>query len=107
MKIKICIGAFIALFMASLSLHAQSKLNVIATTEDLAAIAREVGGDHVTVDSIAKGYQDPHFVEPKPSYLLKLTKADLLLVVGLQLEIGWLPPLITQSRNAKIQVSGQ
>jgi ABC-type Zn uptake system ZnuABC Zn-binding protein ZnuA len=50
------------------------------------------------------GYQDPHFVEPKPSFLLKLQKADLLVVVGLQLEIGWLPPLITQSRNPKIQV---
>src|SRR5690349_1002987 len=71
-----------------------------------AAIAREIGGDNVTVDSIAKGYQDPHFVEPKPSFILKLQKADLLLTVGLQLEIGWLPPLINQSRNAKIQVGG-
>ena len=86
--------------------QAASKLNVMTATEDLAAIAREVGGDQVTVDSIAKGYQDPHFVEPKPSFLLKLQKADLLVVVGLQLEIGWLPPLITQSRNAKIQVGG-
>src|SRR5215467_8445687 len=83
--------------------HAAGKLNVMTTTEDLAALAREVGGDKVNVDSIAKGYQDPHFVEPKPSFLLKLQKADLLAVVGLQLEIGWLPPLITQSRNAKIQ----
>src|SRR4051812_25510188 len=82
---------------------AASKINVIGSTEDLAAIAREVGGDAVVVDSIAKGYQDPHFVEPKPSYILKLQKADLLLTVGLQLEIGWLPPLITQSRNPKIQ----
>src|SRR5438309_7621482 len=104
MKIKICIGAFIALFMASLFLHAQSKLNVIATTEDLAAIAREVGGDHITVDSIAKGYQDPHFVEAKPSFILKLQKADLLILVGRELEIGWLPPLIQQSRNSKVQV---
>ena len=83
---------------------AAPKINVVTTTEDVAAIAREIGGDRVAVDSIAKGYQDPHFVEPKPSFLLKLQKADLLLVVGLQLEIGWLPPLITQSRNAKIQV---
>jgi ABC-type Zn uptake system ZnuABC Zn-binding protein ZnuA len=82
---------------------AASKLNVMTTTEDLAAIAREVGGDKITVDSIAKGYQDPHFVEPKPSFLLKLQKADLLAAVGLQLEIGWLPPLQTQSRNGKIQ----
>ena len=82
---------------------AASKLNVVATTEDLAALAREIGGDRINVDSIAKGYQDPHFVEPKPSFVLKLQKADLLVVVGLQLEIGWLPPLITQSRNSKIQ----
>jgi zinc/manganese transport system substrate-binding protein len=80
-----------------------AKLNVVTTTEDLAALAREVGGDKISVDSIAKGYQDPHFVEPKPSFVLKLQKADLLAVVGLDLEIGWLPPLQTQSRNGKIQ----
>ena len=51
-----------------------------------------------------KGYQDPHFVEAKPSFILKLQKADLLIVVGRELEIGWLPPLIQQSRNAKVQV---
>jgi zinc/manganese transport system substrate-binding protein len=63
-----------------------------------------VGGDRVQVESIARGYQDPHFVEAKPSFLLKLQKADLLVLVGLQLEAGWLPPLITQSRNPRIQV---
>src|ERR1043166_9483359 len=89
--------------MASVCARAAGKLNVETTTEDLAALAREIGGDKVTVDSIAKGYQDPHFVEPKPSFLLKLQKADILAVVGLQLEIGWLPPLQTQSRNPKIQ----
>ncbi len=93
-----------ALLAAAPSTAAQ--INVMTSTEDLAALAREAGGDKVTVDSIAKGYQDPHFVEPKPSFLLKLQKADLLAVVGLQLEIGWLPPLQTQSRNAKIQVGG-
>jgi ABC-type Zn uptake system ZnuABC Zn-binding protein ZnuA len=98
--------AVLALTAAAGISHA-AKLNVMTTTEDLAALAREVGGDKVTVDSIAKGYQDPHFVEPKPSFLLKLQKADLLAVVGLQLEIGWLPPLQTQSRNAKIQVAGK
>jgi ABC-type Zn uptake system ZnuABC Zn-binding protein ZnuA len=71
---------------------------------DLAALAEEVGGDHIEVESIARGYQDPHFVEAKPSFLLKLRKADLLIAVGLQLEIGWLPPLITQSGNPRIQV---
>ncbi len=83
---------------------AASKLNVATATQDLAAITSEIGGDRVNVEAIAKGYQDPHFVEPKPSFLLKLMHADLLEVVGLELEIGWLPPLITQSRNGKIQV---
>jgi len=84
--------------------HAADQIKVVTTTQDLASLATEIGGDHITVDSIAKGYQDPHFVEPKPSFLLNLRKADLLVVVGLQLEIGWLPPLITQSGNSKIQV---
>jgi zinc/manganese transport system substrate-binding protein len=93
-----------AAMLATTPAAAQSKLNVMTTTEDLASIAREIGGDHITVDSIAKGYQDPHFVEAKPSFILKLQKADVLVCVGRELEIGWLPPLIQQSRNAKIQV---
>jgi len=80
------------------------KLNVVTATTDMAALAQEVGGDHINVEAIAKGYQDPHFVEAKPSFLLKLRQADLLIVVGLQLEIGWLPPLITQSGNPRVQV---
>jgi zinc/manganese transport system substrate-binding protein len=80
------------------------NLNLVASTEDMAALAREVGGEKISVDSLAKGYQDPHFVEAKPSFLLKLHQADLLICVGLQLEIGWLPPLITQSGNPRIQV---
>src|SRR5499433_3021677 len=107
MNIKICLASLITFLIASVPAGAQSKLNVVSTTEDLAAIAREVGGDHVTVDSIAKGYQDPHFVEAKPSFILKLQKADLLVLVGRELEIGWLPPLIQQSRNAKIQPGSQ
>ena len=79
---------------------------VVTTTEDLAALVREVGGDKVAVESIAKGYQDPHFVEAKPSFILKLHDADLLIVIGRELELGWLPPLMTQSRNAKIQAGG-
>jgi zinc/manganese transport system substrate-binding protein len=86
---------------------AQGKVYVIATTEDLAAIAREVGGDKINVESIARGYQDPHFVEAKPSFILKLQKADLLIAVGRELEIGWLPPLVQQSRNGKIQPGAQ
>jgi len=98
--------AAVALLLAGvLATPAQAaKLRVVTTTEDLAALAREVGGDRIDVTSIARGYQDPHFVEPKPSFILLLNRADLLIVVGRDLEIGWLPPLIQQSRNAKIQV---
>jgi ABC-type Zn uptake system ZnuABC Zn-binding protein ZnuA len=93
----------LAAALVATSASAQGKLNVVTATEDLAAIARDVGGDRVTVESIARGYQDPHFVEAKPSFILKLQKADVLIVVGRELEIGWLPPLIQQSRNGKIQ----
>jgi zinc/manganese transport system substrate-binding protein len=82
---------------------AVAALKVVATTEDLAALTSEVGGDKVSVETLARGYQDPHFVEPKPSFILKLHAADLLVLVGRELEIGWLPPLVQQSRNANIQ----
>src|SRR6202521_1594610 len=107
MKTRIIVGVLGAALLVATASRAQSKLNVVATTEDLASIAREVGGDRMTVESIARGYQDPHFVEAKPSFILKLQKADLLIVVGRELEIGWLPPLIQQSRNGKIQVGAQ
>jgi zinc/manganese transport system substrate-binding protein len=97
----ILLFAFAFLFS---SVAEAKKLNIVTATTDMAALTQEVGGDHVSVESIAKGYQDPHFVEAKPSFLLKLRQADLLVVVGLQLEIGWLPPLITQSGNPRIQV---
>ncbi|HWZ45492.1 MAG TPA: metal ABC transporter substrate-binding protein [Candidatus Saccharimonadales bacterium] len=79
------------------------KLKVITTLTDLASLTQEVGGDRIEVEALARGYQDPHFVDPKPSFLLKLRNADLLISVGLELEIGWLPPLITQSGNGRIQ----
>lgn len=96
--------AMLALGFLSPTLAHAKKLNVVTSTTDMAALTQEVGGEKVNVDSIAKGYQDPHFVEAKPSFLLKLRQADLLISVGLQLEIGWLPPLITQSGNPRIQV---
>jgi len=96
--------AMLAVGFLSPTLAHAKKLNVVTSTTDMAALTQEVGGDKVNVDSIAKGYQDPHFVEAKPSFLLKLRQADLLISVGLQLEIGWLPPLITQSGNPRIQV---
>jgi len=82
---------------------AKSQLKVICSTEDMAALAREVGGDRISVESLARGYQDAHFVEAKPSFIAKVHSADLLISVGLQLEVGWLPPLITQSRNPGVQ----
>jgi zinc/manganese transport system substrate-binding protein len=99
----------LTMFFVALTIAVTARaatLNVITSTEDLAAIVREVGGDKVAAESLAKGYQDPHFVEAKPSFVIKLHNADLLVVVGRELEIGWLPPLITQSRNAKIAPGG-
>jgi zinc/manganese transport system substrate-binding protein len=92
-----------ALALGPAPARAAGPLNVVTTTQDSASIAQEVGGDKIKVTPLAKGYQDPHFVEAKPSFVLILNKANLLIVVGRDLEIGWLPPLITQSRNPKIQ----
>ena len=102
MKTRICL-LLLTTIAAAATASAQAKLTVITTTEDLASIAREIGGDRIAVESIARGYQDPHFVEAKPSFILKLQKADLLIAVGRDLELGWLPPLVQQSRNARIQ----
>src|SRR5438874_13742208 len=97
--------------MAALALTAGSvqaaPLKVVTTIQDLASLTREVGGDKVDVTSIARGYQDPHFVEPKPSFLMLLRNADLIEVVGLELEIGWLPPLLDQIRNPNIHVGSR
>ena len=82
---------------------ANAQLKVVATTEDLGSLASEIGGDKVAVTSLAKGYQDPHFVDPKPSFILAVSRADLLIVVGRELEVGWLSPLLTSSRNSKVQ----
>jgi len=106
---KKLIGLVFMLVLATIAapIAEAKKLNVMTSTTDLASLTAEVGGDKVDVESIAKGYQDPHFVEAKPSFLLKLRRADLLVVVGLDLEIGWLPPLITQSGNPRIQPGAQ
>jgi ABC-type Zn uptake system ZnuABC Zn-binding protein ZnuA len=100
------IAIIATLFLAALSADvfaAAPKLRVVTTTADLAALTREVGGDRTDVTSIARGYQDPHFVEPKPSFLMLLRNADLLEAIGMELEVSWLPPLIDQSRNANIR----
>jgi zinc/manganese transport system substrate-binding protein len=106
MKIPIRIVAAAAAVMAMAAAPAQAALKIVTTTQDLESIAREVGGDKVSTESLAKGYQDPHFVEAKPSFILKLHGADLLIAVGRELEIGWLPPLINQAINPRIQANG-
>ncbi len=78
-------------------------IKVLTTTEDLASIAREVGGNLVRVESLTHGAQDPHFLEARPSHILKASKADLFIQVGLDLEVGWVPPLLVGARNPKIQ----
>lgn len=97
------IAAFLAAVLFVATADARAAIKVVTTTQDLESLVKEVGGDKVQVDSLAKGYQDPHFVEPKPSFILKLHGAELLIVVGRELEVGWLPPLITQARNPRIQ----
>jgi len=82
---------------------ASAAVKVVTSLQDFASIADSVGGKRVETFALARGYQDPHFVEPKPSFVLKLSKADLLIVAGLELEVGYLPPLIDQSRNDKIR----
>src|SRR5437764_6770367 len=78
-------------------------IKVVTTTTDLKSITELIGGDKVSVTSIASGYQNPHFVDPKPSYIIGLSKADMFVTVGLDLEIGWSPQLLSSSRNTKIQ----
>src|SRR5687768_920454 len=82
---------------------ASAEVRVVATTPDLAAIAKAVGGQRVKVTALALASQDPHFVDARPHLALELSKADLLIVVGAELEVGWLPALLTGSRNGKIQ----
>src|SRR2546421_2266584 len=96
---------FITLFLcigAALSAHA--KLKVVATLPDLASIAREVGGDKIEVSAMAKPTEDSHFVEARPSFVVQLRDADVLIDGGAELEIGWLPPLLQNARNPKIEV---
>jgi zinc/manganese transport system substrate-binding protein len=83
--------------------RAEAKLKVAASIETLADLTRQVGGDRVDVTSLSRGNMDPHFVQAKPSLVLGLNRADALVYVGLDLEIGWLPPLVQQSRNGRIQ----
>lgn len=88
--------------VALLPWAAHAKVNVVATLPDYGAIAQAVGGEHVQVTSIARGTEDPHFVDARPSFITVLNKADVLIEGGLDLEIGWLSPLVNSARNGKI-----
>jgi zinc/manganese transport system substrate-binding protein len=101
-KIKlICTGC--ALF-ATLLVPARARINVVATLPDYGAIAREIGDDNVDVTVLAKPTEDPHFVDARPSFVVKLRQADVLIDGGAELEIGWLPPLLQNARNPKIEL---
>ena len=79
-----------------------AQLNVVATTPDLGALAKAIGGNAVTVKALAKPTEDAHFVDAKPSHIVTLNRADVLIEGGAELELGWLPPLLESARNSKI-----
>jgi ABC-type Zn uptake system ZnuABC Zn-binding protein ZnuA len=107
LRLSSCAAALVVYHaVAFASPPAVAPMKVVTTTADLAALAREVGGDRVTVTALANPTQDPHQVDPKPSYIMQVNKADLLIAVGRELEIGWLPSLTTSARNAKVQPGG-
>src|ERR1041385_1510931 len=90
--------------MLMAALPARAALNVVATLPDLGALAREVGGDKVDVSVLAKPTEDSHFVDARPSFVVQLRTADVLIEGGAELELGWLPPLLQNARNPKIEI---
>ncbi|MEQ8193472.1 MAG: metal ABC transporter substrate-binding protein [Rhodospirillales bacterium] len=99
--------AYIATVLAVLAFgKSAAALNVVTTTADLAAIARAVGGGHVTVTGLTRGSRDPHYAEAKPSMIRSVFRADVLLLVGAELEVGWLPAALQAGRNAKVLPGG-
>jgi len=95
--------SILSFFLFCISSVFAGTIKIVTTTSDMKSIAELIGGNKVSVSSIATGYQNPHFVDPKPSYIINLTKADLFVTVGLDLETGWSPQLLLSSRNTKIQ----
>ncbi len=93
---------YLFLFIFGISSAAYAVVDIVTTVPDLASIAKEIGGDKVKVKSLGKGYQNPHYVDAKPSYIVDLNRADFLIYIGLDLEAGWLPVLLTGARNSKI-----
>jgi zinc/manganese transport system substrate-binding protein len=99
-----CVSLLVALLVPA---RAYADLDVVATVPDLAALARELGGPHVKVSALSLATQDPHWVDARPSSTLELNRADLLLAVGMELEVGWLPRLQTGARNPRVQANGR
>ena len=97
-------GYSITPLLLLLPLVAYGKLNVVATLPDLGSLAREIGGDNVNVTVLAKPTEDPHFVDARPSFVVALRSADVLIDGGAELELGWLPPLLQNARNAKLDI---
>ena len=91
------------LLLLTVSVTGHAALQIVTTTQDLAALAEAVGGETVKVQSLTPGTRDPHFAAAKPSMIRKVFRADLLLVIGADMEIGWLPPLLQSARNARVQ----
>jgi zinc/manganese transport system substrate-binding protein len=85
----------------------RAELKVVTTLPDFAALARELGGPRLQVEALVRGSQDPHFVDAKPSFVLALNRADLLVLNGLGLEDGWLPALLRQARNPEVLPGGR
>src|ERR1044072_1489034 len=89
---------------ATAAFSVQAKLKVVATLPDLASLAGEIGGDKIEVSALAKPTEDPHFVDARPSFVVQLRNADVLIDGGAELELGWLPPLLQNARNPKLDV---
>jgi zinc/manganese transport system substrate-binding protein len=101
---KTLIRIFVVALLGLMATRAQAKLNVVTTLPDLGSLAREIGGDKVEVATMAKPTEDPHFVDARPSFVVQLRSADVLIDGGAELELGWLPPLLQNARNPKLDV---
>ena len=97
---------FVLIYLIVSPAISSDKIKIVSTIPDLKNIAKLIGGEKVETFSIAKGFQNPHFVDPKPSYILKLAKADIFITVGLDLELGWVPSLLNSARNSKVLLGG-
>src|SRR6266576_3474203 len=95
---------FILFAITACAFRAQATLNVVATLSDFGSFAREIGGDKINVTILAKATEDPHFVDARPSFVVSLRNADVLIDGGAELQVGWLPPLLQNARNPKIEV---